>query len=108
MLHSKLSTVLLALVAMLTLGVSSTALAGTIKGTVTGAAGPAGGVQVRLQKAKETGNTAKAGAKKLAKNAAAAEKPKAPKAGAMTVTTDVQGNFTFENVAAGNYTVVAN
>ena len=109
MLRSKFTTVLLALTAMLALGASSAALAGTVTGTVTGADGkPAAGVQVHLQKAKEAGDTAKTGAKKLAKNAAAAEKPKAPKAGAMTATTSADGTFKFENVADGNYTVVAN
>jgi len=111
MLRSKFSTVLLALTAMLTLGVSSAALAGTITGTVTGADGkPAAGVQVRLQKAKEGGDAAKP-AKKLAKAdkaAAGTEKPKAPKAGAMTATTSADGTFKFENVADGNYVVMAN
>lgn len=103
MLRSKFSTVLLAFAAMLSLGLSSAALAGTVTGTITGADGkPVPGVQVRLQKAKE------AGAKKLAKTTAAAEKPKAPKAGAMTATTSADGTFKFENVADGSYTVVAN
>jgi len=109
--RSKFSTILLAFAAMLTFGAGS-ALAGTINGTVTGADGkPAAGVQVRLQKAKEGGDTAKAGAKKLAKAdkaAAGTEKPKAPKAGAMTATTSADGTFKFENVADGNYVVMAN
>jgi protocatechuate 3,4-dioxygenase beta subunit len=105
----KFSPVHLALAAMLALGASS-ALAGTITGTVTGTDGkPAAGVQVRLQKAKATGDTAKAGAKKLAKTGAAAEKPAKPaKAGAMTAVTSADGSYKFENVADGNYTVVAN
>ena len=110
MLRTKFTTILVALTAILTLGVGSAALAGSITGTVSGADGkPAGGVQVRLQKAKETG-AAKAGAKKLAKTTAApgAEKPKPAKAGAMTATTSADGTFTFQNVADGNYVVVAN
>src|SRR3954463_10772741 len=111
MLRSKFSPLLLALAAVLTLGAGS-ALAGTITGTVTGADGkPAAGIQVRLQKAKEGGDAAKPGAKKLAKADKAAtgtEKPKAPKAGAMTATTSADGTFKFENVADGNYVVMAN
>jgi 5-hydroxyisourate hydrolase-like protein (transthyretin family) len=103
MLRAKFSTVLLAFVAVLALGAGS-ALAGTVTGTVNGADGkPAAGVQVKLQKAKESGSTAKA--KKLAKTAAPAEKPKTA---AMTATTSADGTFKFENVADGHYVVTAN
>jgi hypothetical protein len=121
MVRTKFSMILLAFAAMLTLGAGS-ALAGTISGTVTGADGkPASGVSVRLMKADAAaaGDTAKPAKEKLAKTdkLAAGDKPakgdKPGKAGGgkreavATATTAADGTFKFENVADGEYAVVA-
>jgi hypothetical protein len=123
MVRTKLSMVLLAFAAMLTLGAGS-AIAGTITGTVNGLDGkPASGVNVRLMKADAAApgsDTAKPAKEKLAKadKVAAADgtKPakgnKPGKGGAKrepvaTATTAADGTFKFENVADGEYYVVA-
>ena len=122
MVRTKLSMVLLAFAAMLTLGAGS-ALAGTISGTVTGTDGKAAaGVTVRLMKTDasapgdDAGKPAKEKLAKADKVAAAGEKPakgdKPAKAGGKrqavaTATTAADGTFKFENVADGDYAVVA-